>query len=222
MSEVFAVVEGPTEQTFFREVLSPWLAYQNVFAKAVVVGKTGGNKYSDAKADMIRFLKQRHDTFVTCMFDFYGMGNKWPGREEANGKNHENKPLAVEAGILEDISKALTDFRKDRLIPYVQMHEYEALLFSYPKALSIALGNQSSEEEFQIIRKGFSSPEHINDSPNTAPSKRVAQVFRSYQTGYRKPLHGSIAAKQTTIETMMSECPHFKDWVSHLAELGSS
>jgi hypothetical protein len=220
MNEVFAVVEGPTEQTFFRDVLSPWLAYQNVIATAIVVGKKGGNKYADARADIVRFLKQRSDTYVTCMFDFYGMGNKWPGREEAANKNHESKPLFVEAAILEDISSAIDDFRPERLIPYVQMHEYEALLFSYPKSLSIALGNQQAESRFQEIRDSFDSPEHINDSPATAPSKRVIKVFKGFKKRYCKPIHGSIAAKQTTIETMINECAHFKSWVSRLVDLG--
>ncbi len=222
MSEVFAVVEGPTEQTFFRDVLSPWLSHQGIHAVAIIVGKQGGNKYSEAKADMIHFLKQRDDTFITCMFDFYGMGSKWPGRDSANSKNQETKPLIVEKAILEDINDAVNDLRQGRLIPYVQMHEFEALLFSYPKSLSIAMGDQKAEKKFQDIRDKFESPEHINDDPNTAPSKRVVDVFKDYSVRYRKPLHGSIAAKQTTIETMMLQCHHFKNWVERLVALGQS
>ena len=66
------------------------------------------------------------------------------------------------------------------------------------------------------IRNEFSTPEDINDSPETAPSKRVEGIFQYY----RKPLHGALAAKRITIEIMIEECPHFKQWVTALGSLG--
>lgn len=225
MSEVFAVVEGLTEQTFVREVLAPWLAKRGVFLRATQVGKPGhkgGNVYAVAKRDMMNFLKQRQDTFVTCFFDFYAMKDDWPGRKEADAANHDRKPVAVEDAIKQDIETAFKgSLREDRLIPYVQMHEFESLLFSHPPALSKTLGVKDSEGEFQLIRNEFKTPEHINDDPNTAPSKRIIEIFRNYRRGYKKPLHGSIAAKQITIDTMREECPHFRTWVDTLVELGS-
>ncbi len=220
MSEVFAVVEGPTEQTFVREALAPWLGHHNVFLKASIVGKPGhkgGNKYDAAKRDITNFLKQRSDTIVTCMFDFYGMKTDWPGRESANAINHDGKPLAIESAIKADIASAFGEsVNTARFIPYVQMHEFEALLFSNPPALAKALGNPQVAADFQIIRDEFETPEHINDGPDTAPAKRIGRVH----CGYRKPLHGSIAAKEITIETMSKECPHFRSWIDKLVALG--
>jgi len=196
-----------------------------VFLSATPVGKPGhkgGNVYAAVKRDVITFLKQRPDTFVTSFFDFYGMKSDWPGRESANAANHSNKPATVEIAVMEDIAAEFGDgFEEERLIPYVQMHEFESLLFSYPLALSKALGNKDAENDFQDIRDGFDTPEHINDSPDTAPSKRISRVFASYRRKYRKPLHGSIAAKTITIETMREECSHFRKWVDSLVELGS-
>jgi hypothetical protein len=221
MSEVFATVEGRTEQTFIRDVFAPWLAPHNVYMTAIVIGKQGGNEYASAKLDILNLLKQRSDTFVTCMFDFYGMKDDWPGRQEANGKTHDNKPTTVEDAVGTDIIRAWgsrADNRRFR--PFVAMHEFESLLFSDPASLAIALGDPDTEEEFASVRNAFVTPEHINDSPLTAPSKRIAQIFVTNRRVYRKPLHGSIAAKHVTIETMIDQCPHFRKWVIELLALG--
>lgn len=224
MNEIIAVVEGQTEQTFVQEVLAPWLASRGVFLSAARVGKPGhkgGNPYLAAKRDIIRFLKQRQDTFVTCLFDFYGMKSDWPGREDASSASHDNKPLTIEKEIRLDIE---AEFRgrlpPGRFIPYVQMHEFESLLFSYPAGLAHALGKRERVTAFVAIRNSFETPEHINDDPNTAPSKRISKIFKASKVSYRKPFHGSIAAKQTTIETMYAECPHFRSWIDSLVQLG--
>ena len=67
------------------------------------------------------------------------------------------------------------------------------------------------------IRDTFSTPEDINDSTETAPSKRVLELC----TGYRKPLHGTLAALEVGIEAMRRECPHFRDWVERLERTGT-
>lgn len=95
MSELLVVVEGAAEQVFVRDVLAPWLGHQGVYAKATPIH---GNKYTNARTSIVNFLKQRDDTFVTCLFDFYGMKHDWPGREHATSLNYDNRPLAVESG----------------------------------------------------------------------------------------------------------------------------
>lgn len=224
MSEVIAVVEGHTEQTFIRDVLAPWLGLQNVHMRAALIGKVGhkgGNVYEVAKRDILNFLKQRNDVIVTCLFDFYGMGNDWPGRQIAATANHHDKPLLVEDALLRDLEQVFGDTASSRFIPYVQMYEFEALLFAFPSSLAKALGDTSSEIVFQEVRDKFNTPEEINDHPSTAPSKRITKIFQEHGMRYRKPLHGSIAAEYTTIETMLLQCPHFKSWIETLVKLGS-
>jgi hypothetical protein len=55
----------------------------------------------------------------------------------------------------------------------------------------------------------------MNDNPETAPSKRLLNVFADY----RKRLHGLIAAQRMGIEAMQNECPHFARWVETLESL---
>ena len=65
---------------------------------------------------------------------------------------------------------------------------------------------------FQAIRDQFETPEHINDSPQTAPSKRVEALV----AGYEKPLLGTLAILEIGLETIRSNCPHFNQWLTRL------
>ena len=141
---------------------------------------------------------------------------KWPGRAEANGKPHRYKPGCVEKAIHADIATAVDAEVIRKFRAYIQMHEFEALLFSEPKALADVMRDEKSAAKLVRIREGFRTPEEINDSPQTAPSKRVEAVFPFY----RKPFHGAVAANRVTVEKMLDECPHFKEWVTWLQSLG--
>lgn len=123
----------------------------------------------------------------------------------------------IEQAIKADICAQIPDFRPDvRFLPYIQLHEYEGLLFSDPPAFATSIGYPGLVGTFQAVRDSFPTPEDINDGPNSAPSKRVLQACRSY----RKVLHGTTAARTVGIEAMRRECPHFNQWVENLQSLG--
>ena len=221
MSRVIAVVEGQTEQGFVRDVLAPLLVPRKVYMTAQIVGKPGRKggdcRYERAKRDVLALLRQETDTVVTTMFDFYALPNSWPGRVEAKTAPFSKRADIVEAAVAEEISNSLgVSFDKSRFCPYIQMHEFEALLFSRPATICDVLRSPRSEKELQSIRDAFQTPEEINDNPMTAPSKRLSDVFADY----RKRLHGLIAAQRMGIDVMRNECPHFARWVEILESLG--
>jgi len=223
MSRVIAVVEGQTEQGFVREVLAPFLALQKVDMTARLVGKPGHKggdcRYERAKRDVLALLRQESDTIVTTMFDFYALPGSWPGRVEAKAAPFSKKANLVETAVAEDISTELgTSFDKRRFHPYIQMHEFEALLFAQPGTICAVLRSPKSEKQIQSVRDSFQNPEEINDGSKTAPSKRLLDVF----VDYRKRLHGLIAAQRIGIDAMRKECPHFARWVEMLQSLGLS
>ncbi len=118
-----------------------------------------------------------------------------------------------------DIVAAMPGPRPDlRFLPYLQLHEYEGLLFSDPAAFAAGIRQQHLAARFQAIRAAFPTPEDINDDPNTAPSKRVLGEYPSY----RKVLDGTLAARAVGIERMRQECPHFRAWVEQLEALGAA
>ena len=69
--------------------------------------------------------------------------------------------------------------------------------------------------KFQKIRDQYNSPEEINDSPQSHPSKRITEIIPTY----KKPLNGSQAAAKIGLDKMKQECPHFRDWLKRLEPL---
>ena len=89
----------------------------------------------------------------------------------------------VEQAVKQDICGELPDgFRPDlRFIPYIQLHEYEAILFSDPVAFATGIDHPDLRPQFQQVRDEFESPEDINNDPETAPSKRVLAAYPKYK-----------------------------------------
>ncbi len=221
MTRVRVVVEGQTEESFVKDVLAEALWPHKVYLTPILLGvpghKGGRPNYARVKKDVLLHLKQDPAAYCSTMLDFYGLGQGFPGTPVPANLSSIAKVTHLEQAIKADICDLIPDLRPDlRFLPYIQLHEYEGLLFSDPPAFATALDQPNLKAAFQRVRDGFPTPEDINDDPNTAPSKRVLQSYRSY----RKVLHGTTAARSIGIEAMRRECPHFRDWLKRLQALG--
>jgi hypothetical protein len=220
MSNIKFLVEGPTEILFVNEVLKPHFYERGIYIKPFLFQKAGGvPKYSISQKQILNTVKSDPSCCCTTMVDFYGMPTDWPGREQANHcQICAEKADIVESGILKDIAEYLgNSFNLNRFIPYVQMYEFEALLFSSPATLAESLGIEKSIPAFMAIRNEFSNPEEINDSYETCPSRRIEGVFQ----GFKKIANGISAANRIGLETMRRECPHFNEWITKLENIGN-
>ena len=176
----------------------------------------GVGEYHRAQRDILAMLKQESTTVVTTMFDFYGMPGSWPGRKRASKASHAKKASAIEQAILQDIADQMgPKFNRERFLPYIQMHEFEALLFSRPEVIAEVLSDAKVVDDLKAIRDEFNTPEEIDDDPHAAPSKRIEQLCPAYQ----KPFHGALAARRIGIDVIRQECPHFNEWLSALESL---
>lgn len=225
MARLFIHVEGETEETFVNEILAPHL-YRHGFTKvsARLVGnarqrdRRGGIRaWSAVRKDILNHLKEDPVCLATTMVDYYGLpqtGDKaWPGRRAAGARLFAKKAATVESDLLADIRDQMgKSFDPDRFIPFVVMHEFEGLLFSDCDRFSRGIARPELASRFQAIRDRFSTPEEINDSPITAPSKRVIKLV----PGYEKPLLGTLAVLEIGLDAIRSECPHFHDWLTRL------
>jgi hypothetical protein len=219
MNRIRVLVEGQTERTFIRDILEPHFDSRLIYLHAVMLRRQGGiPPYAKTKDVIVRSLKEDTALICTTMVDFYGMPTDWPGRNQANRcQSSAEKADIVERSILEDIAESLgNSFNPRRLIPYVQMHEFEALLFSSPALLAESLGDKELSSTFLTMRNEFSTPEEINDHYDTCPSRRIEGVFQ----GFRKTINGIPAASRISLNTMRQECPHFNDWITELETLG--
>ncbi len=218
---VLAFVEGPTEEKFIREIVAPELHSRKIFITATTPGRKryqgGVQRWSPVQRELLRYLKEDTGRFVTTMFDYYGMPTDWPGRDAARRQVYCQKAATVEKAMLKYISKAMGNaFNLQRFIPYVQMHEFEALLFSAPDILGGVIAEQGITNDLKSIADMFQTPEEIDDDPNTAPSKRILRLSPRYQ----KVLHGNIAAQRIGLALMRQKCPLFNDWQTRLESLG--
>jgi hypothetical protein len=151
------------------------------------------------------------------MFDYYGMPLDWPKREEAKQEPCAERSVMVENGMLADISGQLgSRFNCSRFVPYVQMHEFEALLFSDPRMLAEGL-ELADDTPIRHITDQFKSPEEINDSQHTAPSKRILEL----KPRYGKVTDGARISQKIGLDVMRAECPHFNEWIQKLEALAS-
>ena len=214
MVEVKFLVEGDTEETFVNRVLRSHFFPLGINPHPQKLGKPGHYsgivEYPRARSEILTTLRQGMVSFCTTMFDHYAMPTSWPARETAAAK-----PEVIEEAILADISTKMGEgFNRARFIPYVQMHEFEALLFSDPKVLASHLG-LADESQVQQIMDQFANPEEIDDDPHTAHSKRIARLNPSYQ----KPYDGMRIAQHIGLDTIRAECPHFNEWLRKLEAL---
>lgn len=230
MTRLLIHVEGETEEAFVNELLAPNL-YEHGFTSvgARLVGnarmreRRGGIRaWQAVKKDIVRHLLQDTGAASATFVDFYALPSggqgAWPGRGVASAAPFADKSGLVEQQILNDIHADFGAGVADRFFPYVVMHEFEGLLFSNPAAFCEGVGRPDLVDHFQGIRDQFGSPEEINDSPMTAPSKRIVAAI----PGYQKPLYGTLAALEIGLANMRSECPLFGAWVTKLEAWGKS
>lgn len=231
MARLLVHVEGPTEESFINEVLSGHLyarGYELVSAR--IVGnarqrnRRGGIRgWDSVSKDIIRHLSEDRGCIATTMVDYYALpqsgSGAWPGRAHAGALPYADKAQTVESALRHDIAAFMgEDFDPNRFVPFVVMHEFEGLLFSDCQAFAKGVGNSDLAARLQDIRDQFSTPEEINDSPQTAPSKRVEALI----PGYQKPLLGTLAALEIGLTKMRLDCPHFHDWLTRLEGLATA
>lgn len=155
----------------------------------------------------------RHDptAIVTTLFDVYGLPSDFPGFATWNA-NQSPLPqvTALEASLAVSVAQP-------NLIPYLQLHEYEALLFSDLAAFRYADVPQAAIAAWQLELAQCASPEHLNNSPTTAPSKRLIARWPRY--AYAKPQYGVLLALEIGLPMIRQKCLRFNQWMSTLENL---
>ena len=150
--------------------------------------------------------KQHPNEYVTTMFDYYAMPSDTP--------NISDDTLDIYQRI-ENIENAVdNDISMPNCHINLVIHEFEGLLFSNPRSFS-KITDDFIVESIQQIRDEVSTPEHINNSYETAPSRRIKELIPNYS----KIRNGVLLAKDMGIDVIMKECKHFAEWIEKIKTL---
>lgn len=223
MIRVHVICEGQTEEMFVNEVLAEPFRSKGIYLRPSLIGKPGHKggyfTYSRLLSDLKKRLLSDTTAYCTAFFDFYGLPEDFPGKSEAKGlSTAEEKANLMRSKLVDQLTSKLGGDLMRRFIPYIQMYEFEGLLFSNPETLASSIGCEDNKDEFKEIRDAFDSPESINNSKETAPSKRIQKLC----VGYDKVTAGSIAAMDIGLNEIRSECSLFDTWLIDLEGLANA
>ena len=213
-------VEGQTEQAFVRAAIAPHLAGHGVDASARLLftnrklgGRGGVMRYPQVRRDLERLFKQHRgaDVRFTSMIDLYALPDDFPGFSAAlTIHDPVARVQSLEAALAADLGD-------ERFIPFIQLHEFEALLFCDLTQLAQRIdrsdyGIRALEQEVAGLQ-----PKYINDGEATAPSKRIIRHVPIYERS--KPRLGATAAAAIGLPAIRRGCPHFNAWITLLEGL---
>ncbi|MGG9963553.1 DUF4276 family protein [Ferruginibacter sp. SUN106] len=211
--------EGFSEERFVTDMLRPHLLNFNIYTEVRKVltnrklRKRGGIvPYDKFKKDVTQWFKECPNVFHTTLIDLYGLKPDFPGYNTTKHLQPYTRIDQMETLMVHDLA-----FRK--FIPYIQLHEFEALMYSDTDVMEdwLSLYNNLPPKCFTQIRNSApeNNPELINESPETAPSKRILSLCDTYD----KVNDGILLLKEIGLDKMRIECKHFDEWVSKLENL---
>ncbi|HEY5570907.1 MAG TPA: DUF4276 family protein [Bacteroidales bacterium] len=218
MRRIIIICEGPTEQSFCKNVLEPYFFQKGYILQYPLIKHSHGGivKWDILKKQVHLHLLEK-DVFVTTLIDYYGIYPKYgfPRWDEAQQILDKNTRMDF---IEQSLSSDILDEYRHRFIPYMQLHEFEGLLFcdkdifnrTFPKTDIIG------KDELDSVFIEFENPELINETKETSPSHRLKRIIN----GYNKVVYGCILAEEIGIVKMRNKCLRFNHWISLLEHLG--
>lgn len=230
MKELYFIVEGQTEVQFVHDLLIPHLAAQGAVGhmQAIPIRISGGghgfNNIEHFKNTIRPVLSYRNEPWVSTLIDLYGInsGTRLPGYGECAALADAGARAAcMEEKLAEAVRQVRPGYRF--FIPNILLHELETLLFADPDA-GFALEEAGIQAQVKAIHKQVGGRiEEINNSPETAPSRRLQQIYASERSRYEKLSDGMRIAALTGIAAMKDKSPRFSRWLDRfLAALAST
>lgn len=215
MKNGYIYCEGQTEEAFINEILYPYFIKIDIAVYPIVCTtkrttsrkyRGGVNDYNKIKRELTMLCKTHPNEYVTTMFDYYAMPDNTPeiGLHDPDIYERIGK---IEAAVNRDIGQANCMF-------HFMLHEFEAILFSNPESFEL-IAETDVVDKIRKIRESYPTPEHINNSPEMAPSKRLERLIPNYA----KIKNGTLISKDIGIDKILAECPHFCEWIKKIKEL---
>jgi len=218
MKRIIIICEGQTEQAFCKTNLQSYLQEKSIAIQTPLIKHSRGGivKWSILKRQIETHLKSDTTAYVTTFIDYYGLLSKYnfPNWDQCEKIQDCNKRMAaIEDAMLCDISENL----RYRFIPYLQLHEFEGLIFNTIDVFYEQIPKEDiiGEKELVSIFANFDNPELINNSKKTSPSHRLEKIIK----GYNKIVHGDILTAAIGLERIRKKSPRFNNWIAKIESL---
>jgi hypothetical protein len=216
--KLFIYVEGQEEELFVNRVLRGHLRPFGVIVQKPVLAATsfrisGENEAEVSVGGVTNYASIRDDILnqfandeikaadvLTTLIDLYALPPSFPGyaQELSGGRK---------AGNIEQEWKA--DIGRANFFPYIQVHEFEALVLTRPSVLTEYYPEHSSAiEKLRGDCAPFRTPEDINDAKETSPSHRILDSVPTYQK-----IDGFRHLQDIGLPELKAHCPRFKVWI---------
>jgi hypothetical protein len=209
MKRLVFIVEGDTEIALIEKLIIPYLVgkgYSNhMHAQTIITNrkqhKKGGvgRNYGLFRNEVKNTLAQGN-VIVTTLIDFFRLPGDFPSYT-----NNSQNIQVIESAIWANFNNH-PDF-----IPYIQRHELEALMFSSMEGFRLVVDQEEKLTKIQAIIDKFNNPEDINNLPETAPSKRLEQIYN-----YDKKADGEMIFEMIGIDSILAKCPRFREWITKI------
>ena len=215
MNRIIIICEGQTEQEFCNTLLQPHFSANGITLQAPLIKKTMGGiaNWNVLKREIETYLRREKDVLVTTLIDYYGIKDShgfplWAEKQAIADKNQRLDEL--EAAMQADVDENL----RPHFVPYLQLHEFEGLLFSDKQAFYTTFNEDElvGETELKQTFADFNNPEMINDGVETSPSHRLERII----SGYDKVVYGCCLAEAIGLDKIRQKSPRFNNWLKRL------
>lgn len=210
MKRLIVIVEGQTEEEFVNQVIAPYFRTKNILSVAPIkiatssTSKGGFVNYQHLKNDVLKRIRET-DVIVSTFVDYFRIPTSIPDYSICQNKNNVDERIAcLESAIAKDINFP-------NFIPYIQKHEFEALLFSSSLGFKTLYDEDVIAATTSVIEE-YQNPEDINSRPELSPSNRLISIMGSYE----KVFEGNMIALEVGINTMLEKCSRFRNWIEKL------
>lgn len=224
---LFIIVEGETESVSLPALIAEHLRPFDTEVRCILIGEmrkraSGGNFNLKEFDALVRRLSKSHKgCFISTFFDYYALGNGWPGYPPANNTKDERYRCVknLEESLMSHVVTTLNNhIWEGHFIPHIQLHEFETLFFSQPEVTASIFGDPSITQKMgNAIKNASNNCEMINDKYNTCPSRRIRDITGdAYTKGKSSTVQAPTIMRSMTLTTVRQMCQHFDGWLCNI------
>lgn len=194
-------------------MLRDYFQSKDIILEAPTIKHSNGGivAWDTLRKQIVRHLNEGN-SIVSLFVDYYRIRDsyRFPGWMESKSISNIYDRMHF---LFEQMSLNMDEKLRSRFVPYIQLHEFEGLLFS---DISVFQNNFTKNElNFSLLESAVNSadtPEEINNGPATAPSERLKKAV----CGYDKVTDGAFLALEIGLETIREKCILFNEWIERL------